>query len=224
KIIHQKVGDNGVIILNRPKVLNAINLSMAQKIYSFLKQWEPSKKLVIMEGMGEKAFCASGDVKSLALVLLNEPKDQLYPIEQLFRENCILNHLIGTYKKPYVAIINGIIMGTGVGLAIFGKYRIATKFKMFPTSLKITKKTIDEGKGKSLADCLKIEFRLTCTALTRDGDFYEGVRALLIDKDRKPVWKPTFLIDVTNEYLNKQFAVLPVEKELQFFVSANYRN
>jgi len=45
---------------------------------------------------------------------------------------------------------------------------------MSPSALKITKKAIDEGKEKSLADCLKIEYRLSCNALTRDGDFYEG--------------------------------------------------
>ncbi|XP_018052837.1 PREDICTED: 3-hydroxyisobutyryl-CoA hydrolase, mitochondrial-like [Atta colombica] len=86
---------------------------------------------------------------------------------------------------------------------------------MSPSSLKITKKAIDEGKEKSLADCLKTEYRLACTALTRDGDFYEGVRALLVDKDQKPIWKPSCLADVTDEYVNKRFATFPAEKELQ---------
>lgn len=65
-----------MIVLNRPKTLNAINLSMVQKIHSTLKQWESSKKLVIIEGVGEKAFCAGGDVKSIVLAL-NEPKGEL---------------------------------------------------------------------------------------------------------------------------------------------------
>ncbi|EGI67751.1 3-hydroxyisobutyryl-CoA hydrolase, mitochondrial [Acromyrmex echinatior] len=90
---------------------------------------------------------------------------------------------------------------------------------MSPSFLEITKRAIDEGKEKSLADYLKIEFRLACTALTRDDDFYEGVRALLIDKDRKPSWKPTSLPNITNEYLNKRFAILSVEKELQLCTS-----
>ncbi|EGI67768.1 3-hydroxyisobutyryl-CoA hydrolase, mitochondrial [Acromyrmex echinatior] len=60
---------------------------------------------------------------------------------------------------------------------------------MSPSSLKITKRAIDEGKEKSLTDCLNIKFRLVCTALIRDDDFYKGVRVFLIDKDRKPLWK-----------------------------------
>ncbi|XP_011707101.1 PREDICTED: 3-hydroxyisobutyryl-CoA hydrolase, mitochondrial isoform X2 [Wasmannia auropunctata] len=344
EVLIKDVGDNGVIVLNRPKALNAVTLSMVQKIHSALRQWESSKKLVIIEGTGDKAFCAGGDVKSLVLAL-NEPKGQLQG-EEFFRREYTLNHFIGTYEKPYIAIIDGITMGGGVGLSVHGKYRIATErtlfampetaiglfpdvgatyflsrlkgklgiylgltghrlrgidvllagiathfvpsekladlkrdlltlrdadiepvlnkyqpklnhefslaphmsqiencfsassveeiierlkkdnsdwaqkniealLKMSPSSLKITKKAIDEGKGKSLADCLKVEYRLACTALRRDGDFYEGVRALLVDKDQKPVWKPMSLADVTDEYINKRFAALPVEKELQ---------
>jgi len=72
-----------VIVLNRPKALNAITLSMVQKIYSALKQWESLKNLVIIEGVGEKAFCAGGDVKSLVLAL-NQPKGELLG-EEFFR-------------------------------------------------------------------------------------------------------------------------------------------
>lgn len=67
-----KVGDKGLIILNRPKALNALNYSMVNKIYPILKQWETTKKIVVISGAGEKAFCAGGDVKCLALAL-NEP-------------------------------------------------------------------------------------------------------------------------------------------------------
>lgn len=57
--------------MNRPKALNALNLSMVEKIYPVLKKWESSKKLVIIEGAGDKAFCAGGDIKSIA----NEIRD-----------------------------------------------------------------------------------------------------------------------------------------------------
>lgn len=82
--MYKQLEDKGVIVLNRPKALNAINLSMVQKIHSALKQWESSKKLIIIEGTGEKAFCAGGDVKSLVLAL-NEPKGELQG-EEFFRK------------------------------------------------------------------------------------------------------------------------------------------
>lgn len=81
-----KIGNKGIITLNRPKALNALNLSMVDKIYPVLKKWEFSKKLVIIEGTGEKAFCAGGDVKSIAIAI---------------REN---NNIVGEtfFKKEYV--------------------------------------------------------------------------------------------------------------------------
>lgn len=57
-------------------MLNALNLSMVQKIYPILKEWESSKKLIIIEGAGEKAFCAGGDIKSIILAL-NESNETL---------------------------------------------------------------------------------------------------------------------------------------------------
>lgn len=69
--MYNQIENSGVIILNRPKTLNALNMSMIQKIYVALKQWESTKRLVIIEGTG-KAFCAGGDVK--ALVTISGPK------------------------------------------------------------------------------------------------------------------------------------------------------
>lgn len=64
-----QIGDKGVITLNRPKALNALNLSMVHKVYPTLEKWANSKCLVLIEGAGEKAFCAGGDVKSIVLAL-----------------------------------------------------------------------------------------------------------------------------------------------------------
>ncbi|OAD56782.1 3-hydroxyisobutyryl-CoA hydrolase, mitochondrial, partial [Eufriesea mexicana] len=68
-VLFKDIGNKGVITLNRPKALNALNLSMVEKIYPVLKRWELSKELVIIEGAGEKAFCAGGDVKSIVNAL-----------------------------------------------------------------------------------------------------------------------------------------------------------
>lgn len=72
----------------------------------------------------DKSFCAGGDVRAL----VEEP-----PIngEAFFREEYTLNHLIGSYKIPYVALINGITMGGGVGISVHSRYRVATERTMF---------------------------------------------------------------------------------------------
>ena len=115
---------------------------------------------------------------------------------------------------------------------------------MSPTSLKVTKKALEIGAQQGLSECLKIEYRLACACLRRDSDFYEGfyfykiskiclisflkaffmhdkyfecvtgIRALLIDKDQKPVWNPRILSEVTEEYVNQRFSPLPSDLEL----------
>lgn len=65
EVVLKKEGNKGVIILNRPKQLNALNLSMTRKIYPQLRKWEMDSemKMVIIKGSGDKAFCAGGDIK-----------------------------------------------------------------------------------------------------------------------------------------------------------------
>ncbi|XP_043478549.1 3-hydroxyisobutyryl-CoA hydrolase, mitochondrial [Leptopilina heterotoma] len=344
-VLLQDIGDKGLIVLNRPKALNALNLSMINKIYPVLKQWETSKSLVLIKGAGEKAFCAGGDIKSLVTPLRDDKNGHQFG-QEFFRREYTLNHLIGTFKKPYIALLNGITMGGGVGLSIHGKYRIATDNTLFampetgiglfpdiggsyflprlkgklglylgltghrlkgidvylaglathfvpknqldelvetllnskngnveeilnnyqpkdlnqeftlesrmkeinrcfsaqtieeiieklqaeksqwgdsvietlrkvsPTSLKVTKKALDKGANFDLAESLIMEYRLACACLSKDDDFYEGVRALLVDKDQKPVWNPKSLNEVTDELVNKRFSPLIDNLEL----------
>ncbi|XP_018571859.1 3-hydroxyisobutyryl-CoA hydrolase, mitochondrial isoform X1 [Anoplophora glabripennis] len=127
-VIIQNVRDKGVIILNRPKALNALNISMVRKIYPVLKEWEDKKTLVIVKGAGEKAFCAGGDVKSVVEAAIKGDKSVG---QTFFKEEYITNGLIGAYKIPYIAFIDGIVMGGGVGLSVHGKYRIATERSLF---------------------------------------------------------------------------------------------
>ncbi|GFR95740.1 3-hydroxyisobutyryl-CoA hydrolase, mitochondrial [Elysia marginata] len=117
------------ITLNRPKALNALSLSMVRKIYPQLQQWEsdPQTGLVVIKGAGNKAFCAGGDIR--AVVDAGKAGDPL--AENFFKEEYILNHKIGNYKKPYVALIDGITMGGGVGLSVHGMFRVATEKTMF---------------------------------------------------------------------------------------------
>lgn len=86
-----------------------------------LQEWEKTKTLVIVKGAGDKAFCAGGDVKSA----IDKEKGPVF-----FYNEYNMNKLIGDYKIPYIAFINGITMGGGLGLSVHGTYSIATENTM----------------------------------------------------------------------------------------------
>ncbi len=86
--------------------------------------------------------------------------------------------------------------------------------KMSPISMKITLKMLRLGKNLSLEDCLKMEYRLV-RRCCEDSDFYEGVRALLVDKDNQPKWSPGKLDQVSDEIIDRYFAELPSNEELK---------
>ncbi|XP_041970959.1 3-hydroxyisobutyryl-CoA hydrolase, mitochondrial isoform X2 [Aricia agestis] len=339
-VLFESVNNAGIIVLNRPKALNSLNTSMVTKMLPQLIEWEKTKSLVIIKGAGEKAFCAGGDVKA-AIDPVEGPK--------FFHTEYNVNYLIGKYSIPYVAFMNGITMGGGLGVSVHGRYRVATektliampetkiglfpdvggsyflprlqvnlglylgltgdrlkgkdvvkagiathfvsssrlyelekllsrctsdsevqsllsKFNeppaeftladnikhinycfaastieeiierlekvqnewsvktlktlqgMCPGSLKITLRALQRGAQLELAQCLRMEYRLA-TRATLNHDFPEGVRALLIDKDNNPQWKPKTLAEVDDNYVEGYFKKLPADKELQFFDS-----
>jgi 3-hydroxyisobutyryl-CoA hydrolase len=327
-----------IITLNRPKALNALNLSMVRQIYSQMKKWLNDDKagLVFIKGAGEKAFCAGGDVLSVT----QSAKSGGTIHKEFFREEYMLNFLIGTYKLPYVALIDGITMGGGCGLSIHGDFRVATEktllampetalglfpdvggsfflprlpgklgmmlaltgyrlkgadvfhsglathyveskniaeieneliklpkskcnnerietilnkftpehvpgfslqshletinttfngksveniieklnakgddfskkqvdelMKMSPTSLKVTYQQLINGSVSDFPSVFTMEHRMGYHFLEAN-DFYEGCRAILIDKDRNPKWKPSKIEDVSVDTVNKYF-------------------
>ncbi|NXB29526.1 HIBCH protein, partial [Eulacestoma nigropectus] len=343
EVLLEKKGGAGIITLNRPKVLNALNLSMIQQIYPQIKMWEqdPETFLIIIKGTGGKAFCAGGDIR--AITEAGKVGDKLS--QDFFRGEYGLNNAIGTCKKPYVALIDGITMGGGVGVSVHGHFRVATEKtvfampetaiglfpdvgggyflprlsgkigyylaltgcrlkgrdvlkagiathfveseklpalekdllalkspskekiadllnsyhmkctvdqekefvldehmekinsifsaksmeeivkrlkedgspfamkqletinKMSPTSLKLTLRQLREGASMSLQDVLRMEYRLS-QACMKGHDFYEGVRAVLIDKDQSPKWKPAALEEVSDEFVDNCFKPL----------------
>ncbi|XP_060944286.1 3-hydroxyisobutyryl-CoA hydrolase, mitochondrial isoform X2 [Limanda limanda] len=349
-VLLEKVGRAGVITLNRPKVLNALNLPMIRQIYPQLKTWEndTDTDLVIVKGAGGKAFCAGGDIR--AVTEAGKVGDSL--AQDFFREEYILNDAIGSCRKPYIALIDGITMGGGVGLSVHGRFRVATEktlfampetaiglfpdvgggyflprlqgrlglflaltgfrlrgrdvhkagvathfvesakipelekelvdlkspsaedisrvldtyqnqsrldaekpfalhkhmsdidrlfssssvegiiqnlkadgsefaqkqaqtlSKMSPTSLKLTFRQLQEGAALSLRDVLVMEYRLG-QACMRGCDFYEGVRAVLVDKDQSPKWSPSTLEEVSEQSVEQCFSSLG-DKDLTF--------
>ncbi|XP_064925937.1 3-hydroxyisobutyryl-CoA hydrolase, mitochondrial isoform X2 [Columba livia] len=343
EVLLEKRGGAGIITLNRPKALNALNFSMIQQMYSQIKTWEkdPETFLIIIKGPEGKAFCAGGDIRAIA----DAGKTGSRLIQDFFRAEYSLNNAIGTCKKPYVALINGITMGGGVGVSVHGHFRVATEKtvfampetaiglfpdvgggyflprlsgkmgyflaltgfrlkgrdvlkagiathfvdseklpalekdlialkspsteniadllnsyhvkskvdqekefvldehmekinsifsansveeivqklkqdgspfaakqletlnKMSPTSLKITLRQLREGASMSLQEVLRMEYRLSQACL-KGHDFYEGVRAVLIDKDQSPKWRPAALEEVSDEFVDNCFKPL----------------
>ena len=120
------------IELNRPKKLNSLNGSMARKILPRLREWEKSDmaNVILISGAGPKAFCAGGDVAELALQNKEGPAGQKKSADY-FALEYQLDHLIATYSKPYIAIMDGITMGGGVGLSVHAPFRIATEKTVF---------------------------------------------------------------------------------------------
>ncbi|KAJ0179051.1 hypothetical protein K1T71_005826 [Dendrolimus kikuchii] len=117
-VLFETLNNAGIITLNRPQALNSLNTSMVTKMLPQLQDWEKSKALVIIKGAGDKAFCAGGDVKK-AIDRVEGP--------EFFNMEYTVNYTIGNYKIPYIAIINGITMGGGLGLSVHGRYRVATE-------------------------------------------------------------------------------------------------
>jgi 3-hydroxyisobutyryl-CoA hydrolase len=120
------------IELNRPKKLHSLNGSMIRKIVPRLQEWAKSDmaNVVIIKGSGPKAFCAGGDVTTLAQDNAQGEEGQQRSTDY-FGLEYKLDHLIATYSKPYVAFIDGITMGGGVGLSVHAPFRIATERTLF---------------------------------------------------------------------------------------------
>ncbi|WP_208434238.1 enoyl-CoA hydratase/isomerase family protein [Bartonella taylorii] len=335
-----KEGHAGIIKLTRPSALNALNQRMVFALKKALSTWETDENVscVLVEGEG-RAFCAGGDVVEIYR-MKNKPSSYQY-----FSDEYSLNAYIKRFPKPYISFLNGIWMGGGVGISIYGSHRIVTENTLFampegaigffpdigasfflpslsdhfgiylaltgacikwgdclnlglathavpeielecikraiikqgnpnlalkersitrknetsheircvindcfsantleeciellhkkssvngilfakecydilqsrsPTSLKIIWRQMKQNSFQTLEDCMKIENRIAHHMIT-SHDFYEGVRAMLIDKDKTPKWQPDKLSNVTDEMIDAYFQ--PVEKELLF--------
>jgi len=123
-LIAQKEGSVGVIRLNRPKAINAVTLEMFHDIDKALDAFEadPAVAVIVLEGAGERGLCAGGDIRSLWES--SKVKGDLGKI--LWRDEYILNARIKKFPKPYVAFMDGIVMGGGVGLSAHSAHRVVT--------------------------------------------------------------------------------------------------
>ena len=328
------------LTLNRPAALNALNRPMALTIHRalFAGAADPDVDRIVIEGAGDRAFCAGGDVAMLA----RRGREDRALFEGFFHDEYRMNQAIARLVTPYVAILDGVTMGGGVGLSIHGPYRVATERtlfampetgiglipdvggthalprlpgevgtwlaltgarlkaadcvyagvathfvpverlavlrellaenaegvgeilrtldapagtsmlealrdgidfhfahdriedilasldegddwaveqaaiirKMSPTSCKLTLLGLRMGDGADIEDALVTEYRMVCEI--RNGhDFFEGVRAQLLDKDRNPLWSPATFEAVSEDDIAR-YLVEPDSGDLTF--------
>jgi enoyl-CoA hydratase len=124
EVICEKRGEAGVITLNRPRALNALTLPMVRGMRRALDAWatDPAVTRVLVQGAGEKAFCAGGDIRRLTELLQAGERDEALAF---WREEYQLNIVIKRYPKPYISLLDGIVMGGGVGVSLHGSHRVA---------------------------------------------------------------------------------------------------
>ncbi|WP_439532854.1 enoyl-CoA hydratase/isomerase family protein [Polymorphobacter sp.] len=117
------------LTLNRPQALNALNRPMALAVHRALfgAAADGGPEMVVIEGAGDRAFCAGGDVALLG----RQGREDKALWEGFFHDEYRMNQAIARLRLPYVAIIDGITMGGGVGLSIHGPYRVATERTLF---------------------------------------------------------------------------------------------
>jgi enoyl-CoA hydratase len=129
-LIASRDGRVGRILLNRPRALNALDLDMIRAMAKALDAWrdDPHVHAVVIEGAGDRAFCAGGDVRALRDGQLSGDRTE---VEAFFTEEYALNLAIATYPKPCIALIDGICMGGGIGVSVYGPYRVATEHASF---------------------------------------------------------------------------------------------
>ncbi len=119
-------GTLGRLTLNRPRALNALTLGMVQAIDAALACWadDPAIHAVLVDGAGERGLCAGGDIRALYdAVLLGD----LSVPQHFFRGEYRMNARIARFSKPYIAFMDGIVMGGGIGVSSHGSHRIVTE-------------------------------------------------------------------------------------------------
>jgi enoyl-CoA hydratase len=176
EVLFASHGAIGLITLNRPKALNALTHEMCVAMKAQLDLWarDGGVKAVVIQGAGERAFCAGGDIRSL---YESGKAGTPYALD-FYRDEYILNAAIKHYPKPYIALVQGIVMGGGVGVSVHGSHRIAgetTTFAMPETGIGLFP---DVGGSFFLPRCpgqIGMYLGLTGARLRTTDSLYAGV-------------------------------------------------
>jgi enoyl-CoA hydratase len=124
-VLVRKLGALRHVTLNRPKALNAITFDMVVTMTALLRAWavDPAVGAVLLDGAGERAFCAGGDIRAL----YDAAKSGSPLPAQFWATEYKLNVLIARYRKPVIAVMDGLVMGGGVGLSAHAAHRVVTE-------------------------------------------------------------------------------------------------
>ena len=123
-----------IIDLNRPKVLNSLNGAMVRTLLPLVQDWQQPNgdvHLVVLRGSSERAFCAGGDIRFLYDCASIGEGPPLAAAHAFFYDEYTLNHALGTSRVPIVSLLEGIVMGGGVGLSVHGHVRVASESTLF---------------------------------------------------------------------------------------------
>ncbi|HEX9334818.1 MAG TPA: enoyl-CoA hydratase/isomerase family protein, partial [Pseudonocardiaceae bacterium] len=118
-VLLRKEGRAAYLTLNRPKAINALTRDMVLRVRAALDEWQEDASVdgVVITGTGDRGLCAGGDIRAVReAVITGRPREAA----EFWRDEYRLNLAISRYPKPYVAIMDGIVMGGGVGISAHG--------------------------------------------------------------------------------------------------------
>ena len=130
EITVERRGAAGIVTLARPKALNALTLPMVEAMHRQLRAWaeDPAVTRVAVRGSGGRAFCAGGDIRRIHAL---GQAGRLPEVMAFWQAEYLLDAYVKTYPKPYLALIEGIVMGGGVGISLHGDVRVAAESTSF---------------------------------------------------------------------------------------------
>ncbi|HET9889119.1 MAG TPA: 3-hydroxyisobutyryl-CoA hydrolase, partial [Mycobacterium sp.] len=124
EVLTEVEGNVGLITLNRPKAINSLNQQMVDTLSAILTGWanDDAVRAVVLSGAGERGLCAGGDVVSI----YHSARKDGVEARRFWRDEYLLNAQISDFAKPYVALMDGIVMGGGVGVSAHANTRVVT--------------------------------------------------------------------------------------------------
>jgi enoyl-CoA hydratase len=124
EVLFERRGRLAVVVLNRPRAVNALTAGMAEAMLARLTAWaaDDAVDTVLVRGAGERGLCAGGDI----VAIYRDMQAGGHATEDFWATEYRLNSLISRYPKPYVALMDGLVLGGGVGVSVHGSHRVVT--------------------------------------------------------------------------------------------------